>query len=201
MPSKNVIRKNDTNAYYHVYNRGAGKQPIFLDDQDRSKFLSLLARHLDPDDTSRRSDGLAYPLFDVELVAYCLMDNHFHLLLYQKDDVSAVSHLLKSVGTAYTMYFNKKYRGSGHLFQGAFKSSRITSAPYLLHITRYIHMNPRYYLRYRWSSIGAYLGTEAPAWLKTQRVATMTPQRYKAFLVDYSDRKAELELIKNQLAN
>ena len=200
MPSKNVIRENDTNAYYHVYNRGAGKQPIFLDDQDRYKFLSLLARHLDPSDKSRRSDGLPYPIFDVELLAYCLMSNHFHLLLYQDDDSTAVSSLMKSVDTAYTMYFNKKYKASGHLFQGVFKSSHITSESYLLHITRYIHMNPRYCLRYQWSSIAAYLGREAPVWLKIERIATMTPQQYRNFLADYEDRKTELEQIKSQLA-
>ncbi len=200
MPGKNVIRENDTNAYYHVYNRGAGKQPIFLDDQDRHKFLSLLARHLDPDDTVWRSDGQPYPVFDVELLAYCLMDNHFHLLFYQADDRKAVSGLMKSVSTAYTMYFNKKYRASGHLFQGAYKSSHITTEPYLLHITRYIHMNPRYYLRYQWSSIGAYLGQPAPAWLTIDRLNTMSPAKYKEFLTEYDDRKAEIELIKSQLA-
>lgn len=201
MPSRNIIRENDTDAYYHIYNRGAGKQPIFLDDQDRHKFLSLLARYIDPDDTSLRSDGQPYPVFDIELTAYCLMSNHFHLLIYQNEDTNAVSNLMKSITIAYTMYFNKKYRASGHLFQGAFKSSRITSETYLLHITRYIHMNPRYYLRYQWSSIAAYLGKEAPAWLKIQRLNSMSPEQYRNFLISYERRKDELEFIKNQLAN
>lgn len=201
MPSKNVIRENDTHTYYHIYNRGAGKQSIFLDDQDRYKFLSLLARHLDSDETDRRSDGQPYPTFDIELLAYCLMDNHFHLLIYQKDNKHAISLFMKSVSTAYTMYFNKKYRASGHLFQGTFKSSRITDDAYLLHITRYIHMNPRYYLRYRWSSVAAYLGDEVPTWLTIKRIATMTPRQYRSFLASYEGKKAELERMKGQLAS
>ncbi|MFZ1361289.1 MAG: transposase [Candidatus Saccharimonadales bacterium] len=200
MPSKNAVREYDIRTYYHVYNRGASKQSIFLDDQDKINFLSLLQRHLDPDDTSRRSDGLPYPIFDIELLAYCLMGNHFHLLLYQNEDTAAISNFMKSIDTAYTMYFNKKYRASGHLFQGPFKSARITDEAYLLHITRYIHMNPRYYQRYRWSSISAYLGKAAPAWLKIERIADMRPAEYRNFLADYESRKAELELLKNYLA-
>lgn len=199
MPNKNTLRESDIDAYYHVYNRGAGKQPIFHDDQDRLKFLSLFARHLDPTDTSVRGDGLPYPSYDVELVAYCLMDNHFHLLLYQGEDTEGLSGLMKSVGIAYTMYFNKKYRASGHLFEGQYKSSRIDSDQYLLHITRYIHMNPRYYLRYRWSSIGAYLGKESPPWLNSNRINTMSPSQYRAFLKSYEEQKAELDLLKEQL--
>ncbi len=200
MPSKYVVRERDVDTYYHIFNRGAGKRPVFLDDQDRYKFLSLLARHLDPTDTSTRSDGLPYPKYDLELLTYCLMDNHFHLLVYQRDDPDAVTGLLKSISTAYTMYFNRKYRSSGHLFQGLYKSSRVTDERHLAHITRYIHMNPRYYLRYAWSSIGAYLGDAAPPWLKPARIQTMAPQQYREFLADYEDRKAELELLENQLA-
>lgn len=200
MPIKNTTKAYDAPAYYHVYNRGAGSQPIFRDDQDRRKFLSLFARHLDPDDTSTKTDGREYEKYDIELVAYCLMGNHFHLLVYQESDPAAVTQLMRSVATAYTMYFNRKYKQSGHLFQSIFKAAQITSDAYLLHITRYIHMNPRSYLRYEWSSIAAYLGDEPPAWLHPERVNDMSPAQYRDFLASYEGRKAELELLKEQLA-
>src|SRR5690606_25405485 len=107
MPSKKSVKVYDAPAYYRVYNRGAGGVDIFLDDQDREKFVSLLRRHLDPDDRSYRTDGVEYDKYPVDLIAYCLMSSHFHLLLYQDEDVRAVSHLMRSVATAYTMYFNK----------------------------------------------------------------------------------------------
>jgi hypothetical protein len=190
MPAKNLIRHYDIPAFYHVYNRGAGKQAIFHDDADREKFLSLFSRYLDPDEDSVRADGLPYDKYELDVVAYCLMDNHFHLLLYQEVEVSAISQFMKSLSTAYTMYYNMKYEASGHLFQGTFKASRITSDVYLSHITRYIHMNPRSYLRYKWSSVRAYLGGEAPEWLSPDRASDMNPREYEQFLQGYEGKKA-----------
>lgn len=201
MPSRNIIKQYDAPAYYHIYNRGANKSPIFIDDQDRTKFLSLFIRHLDPSDTSTKTDGSQYEKCQVELIAYCLMNNHFHLLVYQESDTTAITQLMRSVATAYTMYFNLKYKHSGHLFQGIFKASMITRDAYLLHITRYIHMNPRRYLRYQWSSIAYYLGADAPAWLNPERVNDMTADQYRNFLETYEDKKAELETLKDQLAD
>ncbi len=201
MPAKNVVRAYDSPAYYHIYNRGANKSAIFLDDKDRAKFLSLIDRHLDPELISKRSDGQLYEKYDVQIPAYCLMDNHFHLLAYQWEDKESITKFLKSITTAYTMYFNKKYRHSGALFQGVFKASRISDDSYLLHITRYIHLNPRRYLGYQWSSIRYYLGaSKPPAWLRPRLVSDMSPEQYKDFVQGYEGKKAELELLKHQLA-
>ena len=199
MPSKNTIREYDVHTYYHVYNRGAGGQKLFLDSDDRQKFLSLLARYVTPKD-DRDETEKSYPEYNIEINAFCLMGNHFHLLLYQTEDSDALSGLMRSVSTAYSMYFNKKYHQHGHLFQSIFKASRITDESYLLHITRYIHMNPRTYMTYRWSSLPAYLGCEYADWLKPERVATMSPGKYAQFLEDYEDKKDELQLVKAQLA-
>src|SRR5690606_13474939 len=125
MPAKSAVKIYDVPAYYHVYNRAAGGCDIFLDVQDRQKFLPFLRLHLDLNDTSRKTDGQEYDKYSVELVAYCLMSSHFHLLLYQEDDPRAITCLMRSVATAYTMYFNRKYKTSGHLFQGVFRASRI----------------------------------------------------------------------------
>lgn len=201
MPIRNTTKQYDAPAYYHVYNRGALDSQIFLDDTDRRKFLSLFARHLDPTNDDTRTDGREYEKYEVELVAYCLMGNHFHLLLFQETDPAAVTQLMRSVATAYTMYFNRKYKRHGHLFQSIFKASRINDESYLLHITRYIHMNPRSYIRYQWSSIEYYLGAKQPVWLHADRVNDMSPKAYRQFLLDYEGKREEAEMLKVMLAN
>ena len=165
----------------------------------RQKFISLLARHLDPTDISKMTDGRIYEKYDIELVAYCLMGNHFHLLVYQENDIAAMTQLMRSVATAYSMYFNRKYKKSGHLFQGVFKASRITDDEYLVHIARYIHMNPYDYFEYEWSSVRAYLGKRSPVWLHPERANDMNPEQYRDFLVSYEGRRAELKEIEEQL--
>jgi REP element-mobilizing transposase RayT len=100
MSKRNTIRSFDVPAFYHVYNRGTHKEKIFLDSQDKRKFMSLLARYLDPDDSSVRADGVLYEKSEAKLVAYCLMGNHFHLLLYQDDDPNDIRRLMVSVLTA-----------------------------------------------------------------------------------------------------
>lgn len=193
MPSRNTVREYDAPAYYHIYNRGAGGTTIFRDAQDKRKFLSLLERYLDDSDT-------VYPTFDIELLAYCVMGNHYHLLLFQENEPSEITRLMRSVSTAYSMYYNSKYKNKGHVFQSVFRASRITEEPYLAHISRYIHLNPETYLTYRWSSLPYYLDTEAPAWLHPKRVLDMSPVEYKQFLRDYEDRRKVLKEIKQQLA-
>lgn len=195
MPSRNTVREYDIPAYYHVYNRGAGGMSIFKDAQDKRKFLSFLERYLSDDDA--HAD---YPTFDLELVAYCIMGNHFHLLLFQEFDPTAMTDLMRSIGTAYSMYYNRKYKSYGRAFQSVFRASRITDESYLLHISRYIHLNPEEYKTYKWSSLSYYLGAEAPTWVKPERLLDMSPAQYEIFLEDYKDRRAILKEIKDQLA-
>lgn len=195
MPSRNTVREYDAPAYYHVYNRGAGGQSIFRDAQDKRKFISLLARYL-----SDESEHTAYPSYDIELIAYCVMGNHFHLLLFQENDIKAITQLMKSISTAYSMYFNMRYKSQGHVFQSVFKSSRITNDNYLTHITRYIHLNPETYKTYKWSSLPFYLGKLSPDWIHPSRVLDMSPSVYRAFLEDYEDRRMLLKEIKEYLA-
>lgn len=190
------MREYDAPAYYHVYNRGSGERFIFRDAIDRHKFLSLLQRYL-----SNNSDFDAYPTFDMELLAFCVMGNHYHLLLFQEYDSSTISQLMRSVSTAYSMYFNLRHKTHGHVFQSVFKASRITNDTYLAHISRYIHMNPETYKTYKWSSLPYYLGRESADWIKPERILDMSPKDYLAFLEDYEDRKQTLNLIKSQMAS
>lgn len=196
MPSKHLIREYDAPAFYHVYNRGAGKQKIFLDSQDKRKFMSLLRRHLlPPEDEADET----YPLYEAELVAYCLMGNHYHLLVYQETDTQALTKLMKSVGTAYTMYFNRRYKSSGHLFQGPFHAARIGDDTYLAHISRYIHLNPRTYKTYYWSSLRYYLGQDTSDLVHPERVLDTSPASYLRFLEDYEHRRDELKKLYDSL--
>ncbi len=159
--------------------------------------MDLFRRHLltsDPDETE------VYPKYDVKIVAFCLMGNHFHLLLYQEVELGDISRLMKSVATAYTMYFNRKYKSSGHLFQGPFRASRIKDEAYLAHISRYIHLNPRTYRTYYWSSLKYYLGEQSSDLVHPDLALDMTPDKYLQFLEDYVDRKELLKSIEDQLA-
>lgn len=171
MPSRNTIREYDAPAFYHIYNRGAGGQSVFHDVQDKRKFLSLLERYLVDDELFDN-----YPTYPVELVAFCIMGNHYHLILYQDDDPTAITNLMRSVSTAYSMYFNLKYKTHGHVFQSVFKASRITNESYLMHISRYIHLNPETYLTYKWSSLPYYIAKRADSWVHPERI--MEPISY-----------------------
>lgn len=197
MPSKNVIKRYDAPAFYHVYNRGAGGQKVFIDDVDRIKFLSLLQRYTVglPDDIEGE-----YPQYDLEINAYCLMGNHFHLLLFQENEPLEISRFMRSVCTAYAMYFNRRHKLRGHLFQEIFRASHISDDAYLAHISRYIHLNPAQYRTYQWSSLPEYLGDRITDWVTPDRVLDVEATKYIDFLEDYDDRYKLLHTFNEELA-
>lgn len=129
------------------------------------------------------------------------MPNHFHLLLYQKQS-GGVMKLLKGVCTSYTMYFNRKYKRVGPLFQNHYRSSLINSESYLLHISRYIHLNPRDYKKWEWSSLPYYLKSKQSDWLHPQRILDLFEgDSYEKFVGDYEEHRSVMEEIKAELAN
>lgn len=202
MPSKNVLRAYDVDAYYHVYNRGVGKKVIFVDDEDYATFLNLLKRHL-IDTPTFDASGREYERLggDMRIVAFCIMPNHFHLLAYQSEP-DAIIRLMRKVCTPYARYFNHKYEWTGHVFQGPYRASRITNESYLLHIGRYIHLNPENYLGWQWSSLGAYLGRRHYEWVHpTTFLGSDGASGYLKFVEDYRDYRAKLKQIKKQLAD
>lgn len=202
MPSRNIEKIYVSEAYYHIYNRGVAKQVIFEDDQDYSVFLSLLKRYL-CQEPARDKQGREYPNYHegIELLAFCLMPNHYHMLVYQSDP-QAMTKLLRGVCTAYTMYFNKKYQRVGHLFQGRFKASMITNDAYLQHISRYIHLNPENYDKWEFSSLAYYLGAKHTDWLVPNKILELFKVGgYKTFVSDYEEHRAMLKILKNELAN
>ena len=177
MPARNTIKIYAADCYYHVYNRGVEKREIFLDEQDYSMFLHLLKLYLSPKELEEpltRRDlvraRLAQSVGDeVKLVAFCLMPNHFHLLLKQSTKTGMIK-LMRKLSTTYAMYFNDRYNRVGTLFQGPYKAIAIDTEPYLLHLSRYIHLNPieltrRDLVSYDYSSYPYYLGRKSADWL------------------------------------
>lgn len=205
MPSRNAIKTFAAEMSYHCYNRGVEKRAIFLDSQDYGVFLARLKQMLsDPDeikDEFTKRERVKSFYGRIELRSYCLMPNHFHLLLYQYDD-TAIMEFMRTLGTSYTMYFNKRYERVGHLFQGRYKARRIDSDAYNLHISRYIHLNPyneyAAYETYQYSSMQFVLHPEAkPHWLRLEPVLKLHAGRdaYRRFVREYAstDKIDELD--------
>lgn len=135
--------------FYHVFSRGNNREPIFFEPADYERFLQNLDRY--------------QPDFGYRLYTYCLMPNHFHILL--RPGKTELSRFMQTLMTAYSMYVNKRYNRVGHIFQGRFKSIIVEKESYLLEVLRYIHLNPvRAGLvaraeEYPWSSYVKYMST------------------------------------------
>ena len=130
------------------------------------------------------------------------MPNHVHLLIYQRQQ-SAMTEFMRSLLTSYSMYFNKKYKRSGPLFESRYKASMITDVAYLEHITRYIHLNPRQWRDYEYSSLPYYLQQISDEWIETKRISDMFngPSEYLQFVQDYEQSKEMIDILKHELAN
>ncbi len=196
MPTKHVVKKYTIPAYYHIYNRASGERLLFRDDEDRAYFLNLIQKHLIENDDQSDEDPKR---FEVEVIAYCLMGTHFHLLLYQEVDPLAISGFMRSLGTTYSMYYNRKYKSKGHVFQSSFRASHVGNESYLAHITRYIHLNPRQYHAWKWSSYREYVGERDTPWVHADRLVDIDSEKYREFMREYSSqdlRKQKSELSK-----
>ncbi len=171
--SRNMKRPIFTNDHvYHVYNRGVEKRITFTNDRDYLRCIHDLYEFNDQEPalnlghflTSQPSSknievGLRYFQYNkperpprkllVEILAFCLMPNHYHLLLRQKKD-NGISTFMQKFGTGYTNYFNLKYERVGPLFQGKFKAVEVETDAQLLHLPYYIHLNPVELVEPRW---------------------------------------------------
>lgn len=180
MPGKNTIKNYAKESYYHVYNRGVEKRRIFEDREDYQMFLKYLELYLTPVNilTSKRPlpklNILNHNLAEeVKLICFCLMPNHFHLLLRQETK-DGITRLMRQISTAYSMYFNNRYGRLGPLFQGIYKAVKVENEDYLLHLSRYIHRNPLgrgVNLRdFQWSSYTYYILGNPPVWLHPELI-------------------------------
>lgn len=162
--------------YYHLYSRGVLKKTIFHDHRDYARFLFLLLYFQSPvlfynlsrpvSSFVRRQTFNIKPTIEarviqtrlVEMVSFCLMPNHFHLLVRLVRD-NGLALYMQRVLTAYAKYYNAKYKYSGHLFQSAYQAVHIEDNEQLLYTSAYIHKNPRDYVKYHWSSYQDYTRT------------------------------------------
>ncbi len=213
MPRKNTIKEYVANGFYHIYNRGIDRREIFLDEQDYSTFLFNLSRYLAPFNIEDRSGfkkdrpSVSKHKLDmnlageVDLLAYCLMPNHFHLLARQ-NNVDGITKVIRRVCVNYAMYFNKKYGRQGGLFESVYKAVLVESEEQLLHVSRYIHLNPvkREVYKigpvrtttatnpadYSFSSYKYYVSGNSPDWLNSLLINKITGYKYEQFVMDYS---------------
>lgn len=214
MPARNIIKTYVPDGYYHLYNRGVEKRTIFTDGQDAGVFLRYLKEYLLPKDTALLStrlsdnsiawkdkDALARSLnrknyYDrITLIAYCLMTNHFHLFVKQKNP-SDIDAFMQSLCTRYTMYFNRAHTRVGSLFQSVYKAVLVTTDEQFLHLTRYIHKQALSQkgetLENQPSSFDEYLGTRKSQWVHPEEplafFSTNLPAlSYKTFVLQNND--------------
>lgn len=171
-------------AWYHVMNRGLEGREIFARPGDGRQFLTLLAE--------------ACSLFEAECHAYCLMPNHYHLLLHTPQ--GNLSQLMKRLSGIYTQRFNLGHERDGPLFRGRYKATLVDADNYLLQVSRYIHRNPlaagliSQAENYRWSSYRSYLTPSgAPDWLHREMLLEMAggPDAYRDYVETHSDREID----------
>ncbi len=203
MPSRYSVKTYLSNGYYHIYNRGVEKRTIFVDQQDYRVFLDYLKTYLLPKD----EDALEEILADkekswaekdkalkllrlnnfynkIDLLSFCLMPNHFHFLVKQ-DEHNTIDMFMNSLSTRYVMYFNRKHKRVGPLFQDVYKAVLVESDEQLLYLTAYIHRNP--FSRYQLlqgdvlqnalqkeegqpSSLSHYLGLQKLEWVREKEI-------------------------------
>lgn len=142
-----IARRYSEIKVYHITIRGIDKQNIFFDEQDKNKFINIIK------DTKEK--------YNYDVYSYCLMDNHVHLVIYDKEN--KLSKIMQSIEISYAFYFNIKYDRTGHLFQNRFFSSKVEDREYLKKVCRYIHQNPQKAgiastRDYKWSSYNEYVG-------------------------------------------
>jgi len=191
------LRIEFAGALYHVTARGNAQEDIYRDDRDRQQFLSLLHN--------------AVKRYDWYCHAYCLMDNHYHLLI--ETSAPTLSKGMKFLNGTYTQYFNRQHRRVGHVFQGRFKAILIQKEAYLLELARYIALNPvrarmvRSAKEWRWSSYRATAGyDESDACLTTEwilagfaKTKKDAQQRYREFVQEGKGQPSPWQQLKNQI--
>jgi len=216
MPARNIIKVYLEDAFYHLYNRGVENRNIFQDKQDYKVFLHYLKRYLTeppdfPDEVRPRWRSDLYE--KLNLIAYCLMPNHFHLMIKQFSK-EAITEFMRAFSNSYVRYFNEKYERVGPLFQGSYKAVLVETEPYLVHLTRYIHLNPveldgvrpatrsDLVRNYPYSSYGDYLGKRKTSWVHPGEILSFfkTAQKttlkdllsYQSFVEDYKEDPKEI---------
>lgn len=199
--------------FYHIYNRGSEKRSIFTNRRDQHRFIQTLRYYQLEGPKPRFSNFFKYQIFKpdlnkkiVEIICFCLMPNHFHLLLKQLKE-GGVTEFISKLSNSYTKYFNTKHKRIGPLLQGEFKAVLVESDEQFIHLSRYIHLNPlvSYLVKnlnlYEWSSYREYIDNKTDGICTKQDILSFfkSPDKYQQFVLDQADYGAKLELIKHKL--
>ena len=198
--------------YYHIFNRGVAKMQIYSNSYDYSRFIKTFLYYMI--DGSKPKFSIFTPTTKeldtskriVDIVCYCLMSNHFHFLLQQKRE-GGITEFVSKLSNSYTKYVNVKNHRVGPLLQGEFKAVHVETNEQLLHLSRYIHLNPLvgYIIKdlesYRWSSYPEYIGLYNNSIYTKEIILNQfkSPSEYKQFTLDQEDYGKKLEMIKHQL--
>lgn len=206
-----------TDQYYHIFNRGINHQSTFLEKRDYLRALETLSYYRPSLIATRYSQFLKKPIDErqdllakltsqehqITIVAYCLMPNHFHLLLKQNEE-QGISTFLSNFQNSYTKYFDSKHKRSGALFDRQFKAVLVESENQLLHLTRYIHLNPYSSHLISLDQITSYPYSSLPEYLSGNYhltnpsvVLDINPRRYESFVLDHADYQQQLERLKH----
>ncbi|MBA3723567.1 MAG: transposase [Candidatus Levybacteria bacterium] len=207
-------------GYYHIYNRGIDRRVTYTNKREYQRMLNLLSFY------QYRTIPIRYSRFAeakedirqnyyeqmkesgkiIEVIAYCFMPNHFHLLLKQREE-SGIATYTANVVNAYTKYFNKKYQRTGSLFQGVFKAVYVETDEQLVHLVRYIHLNPvasslilqEQLDTFPWSSHSLYVNLANNDLIehKTSTMIKKIVPDYEVFIKDQISYAKELEKIKH----
>ena len=219
MPRRKVIFAN--NEVYHLINRGVAQAPIFLEKRDFQRMIELINFYRYQHPPLRFSHYYRLPKDEkakflqnlkknhsliVEILAFSLLKNHFHFLSKQLKK-NGVTTFMKQIQASYALYFNTKYKRVGPLFQATFRAIRIETDAQLLHVSRYIHLNPSssYLVKakelenYPWSSFPVYLDKRTYEFVETSFILSYLKNKasYKKFVFDRLDYQRELEKIKH----
>lgn len=206
--------------FYHIFNRGVARAPVFISRAEHKQAMLTLSyylyakppvslarfKELSQEERQRLLVSLEKDEKLIEIVAFVLMPNHFHFLLKQNQD-NGISKFASQFTNSYTRYFNTLNQRVGPLFQGVFKSVHVETDVQLIHLSRYIHLNPVVsnvvreddLLSYPWSSFSDYVGDGVSAQISTESILShfKNPQGYKKFVFDQISYGKELEKIKH----
>ncbi len=199
----NLVEKE----YYHIYNRGNGKNEIFNSEEDYYHFCKLLFV-CNSEKSFKFRDSIIDQKIDawdfergeqlVDICAWVLMPNHFHIVLIShrsdlwEKDYNPITEFMRKLSTAYAMYFNKKYSRTGSLFEGKFKSSHIGKENYFNYIFSYVHLNPIKLIQSDWKENGIKN--------KKETISYLVDFKYSSFQDFYGVPRKELKIInKNSL--
>ncbi len=211
MPSKYIVRNFSEGVTYHIYNKSVDTH-MFQDEDDYRTFLFYIYIYLKP----LKQVLNAYPTLpfrlqiknmseEIDAFGYCLLPDHFHLLLRQSDKDS-IPRFMKQVNNAYTEYYNKKYKRFGRLMHGRYRAAALDNDNQILELSRFIHYHPEFTQgivaeNYQWSSFREYLDRSQDSFCNKRLILSFfsSPSQYKDFVADTQSHKESFLKVKPQI--